>query len=565
MNVKAILLSTAACAVLAAPAFAQSDATDATSSANPPKKPHHHREMTTSNDRLDLLEKRVEEPAKEIDALKAQLNQPAPPAPPPPPPAEVSASQFEALQNQVYEQAAATKSQAIVKFVPSTAYTHQKARPVLSSADGKYTFSPYVLVQGDWASYSKGDPLANTVSADKDPLKSSGENFRRGQLGFQGTFAGDFGYAFVYDFGGTNGDETYQGYAGATTAASNYTASTGAGSGPHIQQAWVSYKGILDPFTFKVGAMATPANLADMTSSADLLFNERPSPAQLSRGLAGDDGRESVGFIGNGDIWYASAFMTGDTYGKAALIAPQTTYGGSQEAIVSRFAIAPWQDSATNFNVHFGGNFSYVIHPAESTSTASPGVTSYNITFSDRPELRVDNVMFLSTTINATSAYAGGLEAAVSYGPVMFEGENFWYGVQRNNPVAGVTNPTFSGWYIEGSWVLTGEPRQYNMATASFVRPSPADPFNPSSDSWGAWELAGRYSSTDLNYDTTSAVKGDPVFGGLQNIASVGVNFYPNDILKFMFDWQSVKLENIGALNNDGHYDTFEIRTQVNF
>ena len=53
--------------------------------------------------------------------------------------------------------------------------------------------------------------------------------------------------------------------------------------GPHIKEAWVSYKGILDPFTFKVGAMPTPANLSDMTSSDDLLFNERPSPAQLSR------------------------------------------------------------------------------------------------------------------------------------------------------------------------------------------------------------------------------------------------------------------------------------------
>jgi phosphate-selective porin OprO/OprP len=552
MNLKTILMGAAACALLTGPAFAQ--ASDAPAGTPPPPmhKHHHHTMMapTTGSDRLDLLEKRVEEQAEEIHDLKTQLNGGAPAAP-----SQVTASQFEALQNQVYEQAAATKAQAVV--------TIKKARPTISSQDGKWTWSPIVDVMGDWASYSRGQPLTNSKTTGKDVLKSSGENIRRAQIGFQGTFAGDFGYKFVYDFGGTNGDETYQGFAGAGSGGSQFTTSTGAGSGPHIKEAWVSYKGILDPFTFKVGAMPTPANLADMTSSDDLLFNERPSSAQLSRGLDADDGRESVGFIGNGSIWNASLFMTGDTYGKGALIAPQTTYGGGQEAVVGRAAIAPWYDPVTNFNVHLGGNFGYVIHPQESTSTASPGVTAYNISFSDRPELRVDNVSFLNTgSINAKSAYSAGLEAAASWGPFMIEGEHFWYGVSRNNPAPGFTNPQFSGWYVEGSWVMTGEPRKYNMASASYVRPSPDQPFNPMNGDWGAWELAGRYSSTDLDYHLTSA---DHVFGGLQNIWSAGVNFYPNDVLKFMFDFQHVDVKNIGALNVDGQYSTINIRTQVSF
>jgi phosphate-selective porin OprO/OprP len=531
------------------------------------KKHHHHHEAaSTGSDRLDLLERQIQQQAQEIQDLKAQMSQNQGGG-------QVSATQFEALQNQVYETqatvkaaAATQKDQGFVKFVTQTPFTHQKAHPVISSADGRWTFSPFVLVQGDWASYSKGDPLTNSVTSDKDPLKSSGENFRRAQLGFQGTFAGDFGYAFVMDFGGTNGDETYQGFAGPTTAGSAYTTSTGAGTGPHIQQAWVSYKGILDPFVFKIGAMPTPANLGDMTSSADLLFNERPSPSQLSRGLDADDGRESAGFIGNGSFWNASLFFTGDTYGKAPLIAPQNTYGGGQEAVVGRLAFAPWYDPDTNFNIHLGGNFGYVIHPDESTSTASPGVTTYGITFSDRPELRVDNVTFLTTgAINATSAYSAGLEAAVSYGPFLVQGENFWYGVDRNNPAVGVQNPSFSGWYVEGSWVLTGEPRPYNMATASYTRPSPAAPFSPLDGDWGAWELAGRYSSTDLGFDTNSKISADRVFGGEQYITSIGLNFYPNDVLKFMFDYQIVDLRDIGAANNNGSYNTFNIRAQVTF
>jgi phosphate-selective porin OprO/OprP len=556
---RAALLASAATFVLSCAAFAQT----ATPATPPPATKHHHHhnaEATTGSDRLDLLEKRVEEQAEEIHELKAQLNGGAAA------PAQVTATQFATLQTQVTEQAEATKKQAVVTFKPQTKYQHEKSQPTISSADGRWTFAPVVLVQGDWADYSTSQPLANSKSSGKDTLKSSGENFRRTQVGFQGTFDEDFGYKFVYDFGGTNGDETYQGFAGAGSGGSTYTTSTGAGTGPHIQQAWVSYKGFLDPFTFKVGAFATPANLGDATSSDDLLFNERPSPSQLSRGLDGDDGRESVGFIGNGSIWNASLFLTGDTYGKAPLIAPQTTYGGGQEAVVGRVAIAPWQDPVSNFNVHLGGNVGYVIHPAESTSTASPGVTTYGITFSDRPELRVDNVTFLNTgAINATSAYSAGAEGAISWGPLLLQGEKFWYGVSRNNPAVGVTNPEFSGWYAEGSWVITCEPRQYNMATASFVRPSPDAPFNPGNGDWGAWELAGRYSSTDLDYHLTSAITADRVFGGLQNIWSAGINFYPDDVLKFMFDYQHVSEQNIGALGNGGEYSTFEIRSQISF
>jgi phosphate-selective porin OprO/OprP len=566
MKLKTILMGAAACALLSGPAFAQAMSTTPATPPPPPPKHHHHAAMaTTGSDRLDLLEKRVEEQAEEIHELKAQLNGGGAPA-------QVTATQFEALQNQVYEQtaaaSAAAKTNAVVQFKPQTHFQHEKTQPTITSPDGKWTFAPVVLVQGDWATYSNGQPLTTVSGAptSKDALKSSGENLRRAQLGFTGTFDNDFGYTFVYDFGGTNGDETYQGYAGAGTGASQYTTSTGAGTGPHIQQAWVSYKGFLDPFTFKVGAMPPPANLSDMTSSADLLFNERPSPGQLSRGLDGDDGRESAGFIGNGSFWNASLFMTGDTYGKAPLLAPQTTYGGGQEAVLGRLAFNPWQDPAGNINLHLGGNFGYVIHPDESTSTASPGITSYPITFSDRPELRVDNVTYLNTGgINATSAYSAGLEGAFSWGPLMVEGENFWYGITRNNPAAGVTNPNFSGWYVEGSWVMTGEYRAYNMATASFTRPSPDAPFNPSTGDWGAWELAGRYSSTDLDYDISSAVAGNAVFGGVQNIWSTGINFYPNDVLKFMFDYQHVEVKNIGALGTNGDYNTFEIRTQVSF
>jgi len=560
-TLRAALLVSAASIAFSNVSLAQ---TDTTATSTPAK--HRHHAATTGSDRLDLLERRLEQQAEEIhqqageiQALKTQVGA----APAAAAPAQVTADQFQALQSEVHEQAAVEKKQAVVSFTPQTPFQHQKSQPTISSRDGRWTFSPVIMVQGDYASYSKGQPLSVPGT---DNLKSAGENIRRARIGFQGIFDKDFGYAFIYDFGGSNGDESYQAYAGAHSGGSVYTASTGVGTGPHIYAGWVSYKGFLDPVTFRVGIMSPPANLGDATQSDDLLFNERPSPSQISRALDADEGRQAVGFLGNGAIWNASLFLTGDTYGKAALIAPQTTYGGGQEAVVGRVAIAPWQDPSTNFNIHLGGNFGYVIHPQEATSTSSPYTTTYGISFSDRPELRVDNVTFLNTgTINATSAYSAGVEGAVSWGPLLLQGENFWYGVERNNPAVGVTNPNFSGWYVEGSWVITGEVHQYNMANAAFARPSPANPFDPSSGDWGAWEIAGRYSSTDLDYHIGSAVSSDRIFGGVQNIWSAGLNFYPNDILRFMLDFQHVQLANIGSLGNNGQYDTISIRTQVSF
>ncbi|MGD0193214.1 MAG: porin, partial [Rhizomicrobium sp.] len=193
MKFKALLLGSAACALLAAPAFAQDSTT-------PPAK-HHHGDSTAA--RLDRMERLIEEQQAEIRELKAErgasggagsggATTAAPAAQP-----EVTAQQFEALQNQVYEEAAARKSQPTI--------TMSKGHVTLASPDNKWTFSPILDVMGDWAAY---DPGQAGVATNKT-LKQSGENFRRAQIGFQGKLAGDFSYKFLVDFGGANGDETY--------------------------------------------------------------------------------------------------------------------------------------------------------------------------------------------------------------------------------------------------------------------------------------------------------------------------------------------------------------------
>jgi phosphate-selective porin OprO and OprP len=547
MKLKTILLGAAAFACLVGPAFAQ-DAASAAAPADSSKKHHHH--ANTLEERLDRMERVIQEQQTEIRDLRAQTGQAsggasatAAAAPPQPQP-EVSAAQFEALQNQIYEQAAENKSHAVV--------TLKKGRPTIATPDGKYSLSITSLVQADAATF---DDAAVTGPKGTPVLSRSGFNFRRAQIGVQGVLGSDFGYKFNYDFGGAGGQES-----GAENIITGTTPPTVAinPSGARIQSAFVTYKGILDPFTFKIGAFPTPANLADATGADDLLLNERASPAQLSRGLDADDGRTGLGFQGNGSIWYTSTYLTSDAVGKGQL--------EGQEAFVGRVAIAPIQDPDSNFNIHLGGNVGDVFHP-EGVNPASCTTTApacYLVSFSDRPELREWNVSWINSgNINAKSAYSAGAEAAISYGPFLLEGENFWYGVSRRDASTGQTNPTFSGWYIEGSWVLTGEPRTYSMANAAFLRPVPTSDFDPAHDSWGAWEFAARYSDTDLNYDVNSIVSADQVRGGDQKIWSAGFNFYPNYNLKFMLDWQNIDISRPWSGAFGTRYNAFSLRTQV--
>jgi phosphate-selective porin OprO/OprP len=99
-----------------------------------------------------------------------------------------------------------------------------------------------------------------------------------------------------------------------------------------------------------------------------------------------------------------------------------------------------------------------------------------------------------------------------------------------------VTGPTlhFNGGYIEASWTLTGETYPYNAAAAAYSNPVPDHPFSWKAGTWGAWEIAGRYSVIDLNDRLGFA---DAAFGGKQTIYSAGLNWYVNRNIRFMLDY----------------------------
>lgn len=140
----------------------------------------------------------------------------------------------------------------------------------------------------------------------------------------------------------------------------------------------------------------------------------------------------------------------------------------------------------------------------------------------------------LNGVANFENFYAGGEYARVSVDrlPILSGGALAFRG----------DNPGFSGWYVKGSWVITGEPKTYTVSATNnevggFGSPKVASPFSPSGHSWGAWELTARYSDTDLNWNESRIA--DPltlvqsgIAGGEERVIMLGLNWYLNNNVK---------------------------------
>jgi phosphate-selective porin OprO/OprP len=218
--------------------------------------------------------------------------------------------------------------------------------------------------------------------------------------------------------------------------------------------------------------------------------------------------------------------------------------------------------SGKDYSLHIGGDAEWLIHPQHNLVA-----NTQTLTLSERGELRID-----PTTLVSTGAIAGvsgaqvySAEAAGTYGPLFFQGEYFWYNIDRN-AFAPLPSLRFQGGYAEAAYVLTGETRLYNPAAASYGGIIPANPFSLTGGGWGAWEIAGRYSTIDLNERVGSAIG---VAGGRQTIYTLALNWYANRNVRLMFDYLHGDVAKQVSPTNfsdaGAKFNAFAMRTQVAF
>lgn len=177
-----------------------------------------------------------------------------------------------------------------------------------------------------------------------------------------------------------------------------------------------------------------------------------------------------------------------------------------------------------------------------------------------RPEASVTSIRLVDTgeLPDTDAILIRGVEAAWIGGPFSLQAEYQAMTVERHTP--GSVDPTVRGYYVMGSWILTGESRHYSASGASFSNPRVRRPAGIDGGR-GTWELLARYSHLDL---TDQADRPGGVLGGAQTNATVGLTWYANDNVRFMLNYTQV----LEVDRPDHPYDGVEpgillLRTQV--
>ena len=443
---------------------------------------------------------------KEQQQEQQQAAQPANPVAPPP---------ASSVSNATGEIAVTTPTTSAPRPLgASIANGIVNGKPVFSSSDGKFTAAIRLLGQFDAAYYMQGNPARSFSNGEE---LSSGSNFRRAWFGIYGKAFGDWSYVANFDFGGSSGTETPG----------------------HIQSLFVEYDG-LKPFAFRIGAYPPPAGLEDATPSSDLMFLERTSPADLGRTMAGADGRDAASLLYIGDRIFGAFSVTGGKVG-------DTPVYQEQDALLGR--VAGLLYSTDDMNVVLSAMGTDIVKLPDTTPGPDP---LSGISLGDPPELTVDSngTKLVSTgTLSAKSAANWGLEGAAQWRN--FYGQAGYFGYDINREHYNYPDDSFNGWYAQASWVITGENKQYRPSLGAFIEPDPAHPLG---EGIGAWELVGRYSDLDLNQGIGYAGASTPyggVRGGNQKIWTLGLNWYPNSLFRFMLDYQNIGISRLSSSGDD--------------
>lgn len=308
---------------------------------------------------------------------------------------------------------------------------------------------------------------------------------RRAQLGLDARFSRGWSAKFAYNFA----------------------------NGGSLKDVYLRYDG-WRPAELTIGQFKVPFGLEQLTSTNDISFIERSLPSSalaLSR-------RKGIGLENHGKKHSLAAMVFGSSVG-----------GNEGNGAAARFTYTPIKHGDT------------LLHLGLSATTERP---AGSVSFDTRPESLPTDVRLLRTgTIGGVGRVSQlGVEAAWVKGPVSMQAERMRSHLSRSD---GLPDTDFHGWYVAGSWLLTGESRGYRDGAFKGVTPA---------NERGAWEFTARLSHLGLDDGT--------VQGGTGNNLTFGVNWYFREHLRIMANYIKVSSDRRGIADNPNILD---VRAQITF
>lgn len=314
-----------------------------------------------------------------------------------------------------------------------------------------------------------------------------------------------------------------------------------------IKDIWIGYREAPFLGDIKVGHFREPVSMERLTSLAHITFMERALPTE-----AFSPGR-NMGIMCNNTIlddrmtWAAGAFLITGSFNDVGDFNDQLSeaFGTALTARVT--GLPRYADNGRQL-LHLGLSYSHQFRNEQRAES--------DLKLRTHPESRLTNDVLVNTEeFPAEGANIFGGELAMVSGPLSFQGEYFHLFADSDT----ADNPRFWGFYLYGSYFITGEHRSYDRSKGVFSGIRPKSDFHLFDGGWGALEIALRFSYVDLN--------GGSIRGGREYDLTGGLNWYLNENTRFMFNYIRAKAKDreIPPPIEDGTADILQVRFQIIF
>ena len=400
------------------------------------------------------------------------------------------------------------------------------------SADGnvKYTIDGRLMLDTGYISHSKDSAGENDVAEET--------GFRRLRFAVKGKFYEDWAGELDLNFADLSDD-------GVTEV--------------EVKDAWIAYTGF-DRTTIKVGSHKPNFSIDEVTTSR---WNNLIEGSMVSGVFS--PGRRIGVSVNRWDVPYmVGASIFGDESNVSASFEDKEDSDTASEKYgwSVRGVFRPYVSADVSTLLHVGLNITEQ-QPQSNDRNEGDGMR-----FRARPEARYLSILglpdsdgeipvgtrYLSTgkMKAADSASTWGVELAGKMGPFTAQAEY----METKVDVKDASDPEFDGWYVKGSWFITGGEREYELDSGEFGKVYPTS-------KGGAWELVARYSTLDLNDS------GAGITGGEADNWTLGVNWYINN--NFLIRANYTNVNNDKHADGDGDFagsddlDLYGLRTQWMF
>jgi phosphate-selective porin OprO/OprP len=276
----------------------------------------------------------------------------------------------------------------------------------------------------------------------------------------------------------------------------------------------VEYRGL--PVYFELGQFVEPFGLLQSSSRGAALM-ERPQASGLAPGYG--LGLAASARFGRGGIAFGAFGPTRN----------DVFFGGREDKSVTlRGTYAPWQSDDA------------LLHVGAALSQRRPDGDLLQFVTIPESVLLLD-LNTRSQRLITEDYELRGLELATQLGPVLLQGE--WIQADVGTAISfddlvedgeiTFLSPSYTGWYVEGAWAVTGERRDYSARRGTFSGIEPRRLLF--GGGFGAIELGVRYGGTDLRDANARGERG--------RVGSAGLSWYPVEYTKFMVEGLDVVVD----------------------